>query len=75
MAGPNQIIKKISPALVKVIPLHERGKPRLVSIDILKEFRKDSGVHGFPSNPQHSAVLETDEMREIPNLMPPPSIM
>ena len=39
--------------------VHELGKPRLVSINVLKEFRGDSGVHGFPSDSPHSAELET----------------
>ena len=39
--------------------VYERGKHWLVSIDVLKEFRGDSGVHGLPSDPPHSAVLET----------------
>jgi len=39
--------------------VYEREKPRLVSINVLKEFRGDSGVHGFPSDPPHSAEFET----------------
>ena len=52
--------------------VYERGKPRQVSIDILKEFREDSGVHGFPRDPPHPAML--DEMREVPNLIPAPAV-
>ena len=58
-AGPHQNIIKISPALAEVMTVYEREKPRLVSINVLKEFRGDSGVHGFPSDPPHSAEFET----------------
>ena len=55
--------------------MYEQGKPRLVSLDVLKEFTGDNGVHGLPSDPSHSEVLETDEMREVPNLMPALTVM
>ena len=55
--------------------VYEQGKPRLVSLDVLKEFTGDNGVHGLPSDPSHSEVLETDEMREVPNLMPALTVM
>ena len=47
-------------------------KPRKV---VFKEFRGDNGVYRFPSDSSHSAVLETDDMREVPNLMPTPTVM
>ena len=40
-----EIIRKIYPASDEVIEVYEKGKPRLVSIDILKEFKGDSNVH------------------------------
>ena len=55
--------------------VYERGNSRLVSIYVLEEFKEDNGVHGFPSDPSHFAVLETDEKREVPNLMPTPKFM
>ena len=47
-AGPYKIVRKIAPALAEV---YETGKPRIVSIDILKEFRGENNVHGYPSDP------------------------
>jgi len=55
--------------------VYETEKSWLVSIYVLKEFKEDNGVHGFPSDPSHFAVLETDKMREVPNLMPTPKFM
>ena len=40
-----EIIRKIYPASDEVIEVYEKGKPRLVSIDILKELKGDSNVH------------------------------
>lgn len=37
-----KIIRKISPALVEVMEVNERGKPKLVNMDVLKEFRGDN---------------------------------
>lgn len=54
--------------VIEVIEVYEKGKPRLVSIDILKEFRGDSSTHGFPSDPQPSSP-GGDEMEEIPNII------
>ena len=31
----------------EVMEVYEKGKSRLVSIDILKEFRGDNNTHGF----------------------------
>jgi len=33
--------------------VYEQGIPSVVSIDILKEFRGENNVHGFPSDPPH----------------------
>ena len=33
-----------------MMEVYEKGKSRLVSIDILKEFRGDNNTHGFPSD-------------------------
>ena len=57
--GPYKIVRKIAPALVEVMEVYKQGKPRLCSIDVLKEFRED-GVHGLSSDPSHSEVLETN---------------
>ena len=48
--------------------VYKKGKPRLVSIDVLKEFKGDNSAYGFPSDPSHSAILK-DEISEVPNLM------
>jgi len=49
--------------------VYKKGKSRQVSIDVLKEFRGDCSAYWFPSDPSHSAILETNEMREVSNLM------
>ena len=50
-AGPYKIVRLLAPALAEVIAVYEQGKPRIVSLDILKEFRGENNVHGFPSDP------------------------
>jgi len=42
-----KIIRKISLALVEVIEVYEKGNPKLVGIDVLKEFREDNSAYGF----------------------------
>ena len=56
-AGPYKIVRLMAPALAEVIALYEQGKSRIVNLDILKEFRGEINVHGFPS----------DEITEIPS--------
>ena len=51
LAGPYKIIRLMAPALEKVIAVFEQGKPRIVSLHILKEFRGENSVHGLPSDP------------------------
>ena len=58
--GPYKMGRKIAPALEEVMEVYKQGKPGLVSIDVLKEFRGDNGVHGLSSDPSHSQVLETN---------------
>ena len=69
-AGPYKIIGKLAPALAEVIDVYERGKPRIMSIAILKEFRSDNNIHGFPSDPppHHPLVTGGDEIEEVPNI-------
>ena len=38
-AGPYKIMRLMAPALAKVIAVYEHGKPRVMSLDIVKEFR------------------------------------
>ena len=54
-------------ALAEVIAVYEQGKPRIVSLDILKEFRGENNVHGLPSDPPHPVFVGGDEITEIPN--------
>ena len=55
--------------MAEVIEVYKEGKSRLVSIDILKEFRSDNNMHAFLSDtPPHSTALEGDEIEEIPDL-------
>ena len=61
-AGLYKIIRKTFPALVEVMEIFENGKSRLVSIDILKEFRGDNNTHGFPRAPSYSTVLQGDKI-------------
>ena len=37
--GPYKIVRLMAPALAEVIAVYEHGKPRIVYLDILKEFR------------------------------------
>ena len=37
-AGPFKIVRLMAPALAEVIAVYEQGKPRKVSLDILKTF-------------------------------------
>ena len=48
--------------------MFEQGKPRIVSLDILKEFRGENNVHGLPSDPPHPSFQGGDEITEIPSL-------
>jgi len=72
-AGPYKIIRKIAPALAEVIEVYEKGKPRIVSVDIMKEFRGENGLYGYPSDPPHPEIAVEEEIREIPNLTNTPS--
>ena len=67
-AGPYKIVRLMAPALAKVIAVYEHGKPRVVSLDILKEFRGENNVHGLPSDSPHPAFQGGDEITEIPSL-------
>ena len=55
------------PALAEVIALYEQGKPRIVILDILKEFRGENNVHGLPSDPPHPSFRGGDEITKIPS--------
>ena len=57
----------MAPALAEVMAVYEQGKPRIVSLNILKEFRGEKNVHGLPSDPSHPAFLGGDEITEIPS--------
>ena len=57
----------MAPALAEVIAVYEHGKPRVVSLDILKEFRGENNVHRLPSDPPHPAFQGGDEITEIPS--------
>ena len=68
-ARPYKIIQNLAPALAEVIAVYENGKPHVVSIHILKEFRGQNNC--FPSKPPpppHPAIQGGDEMVEIPNI-------
>ena len=69
-AGPYQIMRLLAPALAKVMAVFEQGKPRVVSLDILKEYRGENNVHGFPSDPPppHPSFQGEEEVKEIPTL-------
>ena len=54
-------------ALAEVIAVYEQGKPRIVSLDILKEFRGENNMHRLPSDPPHPAFQGGDEITEIPS--------
>ena len=55
--------------------VYEKGKSRLVSIDILKEFRGDNNTHGFSSEPPPLYSIGRRQMREIRNLINKPTDM
>jgi len=56
----------MAPALAEVIVVYKQGKPRIVNLDILKEFRRENNVHSFPSDPPPS-FQGGDEITEIPS--------
>jgi len=66
-AGPYKIVRLLAPALAEVMAVYEQGRPRIVSLDILKEFRGENNVHGLPSDPSHPALQGGDEVTEIPS--------
>ena len=55
--GPYKIIRLMAPAPAKVISVFEQGKPRIFSLDILKEYYMQS----FP------LFQVEDEITEFPN--------
>ena len=59
--GPYKIVRLMAPALAEVIAVYEQGKPRIVSLDILKDFRGGNDVHGLPSDPTHPSFQGGDE--------------
>ena len=67
-SGPYKIIRLMAPALTEFIAVFEQGKPRIVSLDILKEFRGENNVKGLPSDPPHHSFQGGDEIAEIPSL-------
>ena len=67
LGGPYKIVRLMAPALAEVIAVYEHGKPRVVSLDILKEFRGENNVHRLPSDPPHPAFQGGDEITEIPS--------
>ena len=67
-AGPYKIIRLMAPVLAEVIAVYEQGKPRIVSLDILKEFRGENNVHGLTSGPPRPSFQGGDEITEIPIL-------
>ena len=53
-AGHYKIVRLLAPALAEEIAVYEQGKPGVVSIDVLNEFRGENtytNIHGFPSDP------------------------
>ena len=50
-----------------MIAVYKQGKPRIVSLDIPKEFRGENNVHGLPSDPPHPSFQGGDEITEIPS--------
>ena len=66
--GSYKIVRLLAPALAEVMAVYEQGKPRIVSLDILKEFRGVNNVHGLPSDPSHPELQGGDEVKEIPSL-------
>lgn len=63
-----KIIRKISPALAEVIEVYKKGKPRLVSLDVLKEFRGDNNSYGYPNDPLNTSTLVREESIEFPSI-------
>ena len=61
LAGPYKIVRLLALAHAEVMAVYKQGKPRIVSLDILKEFRGENNVHGLPSDPTHPAFM--GEMR------------
>ena len=61
------LVRLLAPALAEVMAVYEQGKPRIVSLDIFKEFRGENNVHGLPSDPTHPAFQGGDEITEIPS--------
>ena len=51
----------MAPALAEVIAVYEQGKPRIVSLDILKEFRGKTMYMAYPVTPHTPHFKE--EMR------------
>ena len=43
-AEPYKIVRFMAPALAEVIAVYEQGKPRIVNLDILQEFRVEINV-------------------------------
>ena len=66
-AGPYNIVRLMAVALAKVIAVYKQGKPRIVSLDILKEFRGENNLHGLPSDPPHPSFQGGDKITEIPS--------
>ena len=50
-AGPYKIVRLMAPALAEVIAVYEQGKPTIVSLDILKEFRGKTTYTAYPVTP------------------------
>ena len=53
--------------MAEVIEVYEQGKPRIVNLDILKEFRGENNVHCFLSDPLQPSFQGWDEITEIPS--------
>ena len=50
-AGPYKIVRLLAPALAEVMAIYEQGKPWIVSLDILKEFRGRTTCTVYPATP------------------------
>ena len=64
-AGPYKIIRLLAPALAEVIGVFKQGKPRIMSVDTLKEYRGENNVHGFPSDPPHPSSKEKKRLQKF----------
>ena len=64
--GLTKLLRLMAPALAEVAAVYEQGKPRIVSLNILKEFRGENNMHGLQSDPPHPSFLGGDEITEIP---------